>query len=304
MQSNQAQQPIIDTHHHLWALDGSIGYDWLEQPPFYNDFLGDYSGICRPFLPKDLHDLIPKDYQLLASVHCEAECRRSDWSKEIAWIDQTAKDCWLSNKVAMVQSVWADILDEDFVHILDHLTTVDSVRGIRFKPRVQSQQIFDERWHKALDMMTCADLLWELRVPSQYLGQAYTLLQSHQALKVVINHCGLPWDRSGAGLRAWTHSLEKLSTLPNCYIKLSELKAPNKAWDYQENLTILNLLLQSFDPKKAMFASNAPVSLVNCGYEKWLYLVEEAIGGLGDAVRQAILWQTAQKVYRIGLPFV
>lgn len=295
-----SKQPLIDTHHHLWALDGSIGYDWLEKPPFYNDFLGDYSNICRPFLPKDLYGLVPKDYQLLASVHCEAERVRIDSQKEALWIDTLAKDSQTQG-IGMVQSVWADMLDEDFIYILDHLTTLDSVRGIRFKPRVQSRQIFDERWHKALDELHGADLLWELRVPSEYLGQAYELLQDHQALKVVINHSGLPWDRSETGLMAWQKSLEKLSSLPNIYIKLSELKAPNRTWDYKENLTILNRLLQSFDPKKAMFASNAPVSLVNCGYDKWLCLVEEAIGKLGDSVRQAILWQTAQAVYGIPL---
>lgn len=303
-----AKQPLIDVHHHLWALDGSIGYDWLENPPFYNDFLGDYSAICRPFLLADLHKLVPNDYELLATVHCEAECNRTDHLNEIAWIDKTAKLCQSSHTPvkpkAMVQSVWLDVFDKNFAQNLSKIKqTYHSVRGLRAKPDLKHlhDKAYQEHWHRVLDTLSACDVLWELRLPSEHLAWGYELLKSHQDLTVAINHCGLPWDRSDKGLLLWQHALEKMSSLPNVHIKLSELKCPNKLWDFDENLSVLQRLLASFDPKKALFASNAPVSLVNCAYAHWLNLVETAIAHLTDDVRQAILWQSAKSVYRIDL---
>lgn len=303
---SSSKQPLIDTHHHLWALDGHIHYDWLTTPPFYNDFLGDYSAICRPFLCKDLYSQVPSQYKLLASVHCEAECRRSDWLKEVAWIDQTAKHCWSSNKVAMVQSIWVDLFDSNLDATLSDIkNTYPSVRGIRCKPDLacidQTPKSYLQQWHKTLTIFSNHQMLWELRLPDSYLPWAYELLKNHQELTVVINHCGLPWDRSQKGILAWQKSLEKLSSLPNIYIKLSELKAPNQLWRFDENLMLLERLLDTFDPSKAMFASNAPVGGVNCSYGDWLGLVETSIAKQSDKIRQAILWQTAKRVYNISL---
>lgn len=95
--------------------------------------------------------------------------------------------------------------------------------------------------------------------------------------------------------------MSNLSKLDNYSLKLSELRHPHNEWNVGQNLQILKRTLVSFDPMKIMFASNMLVSSLTVSFIDWLNLVEQAIAPLDDTIRQAILWQTAQKVYQINL---
>ena len=44
------QQRLIDSHHHLWQLDGTIYYPWLSDEVVADFFLGDYAAIRQPFM--------------------------------------------------------------------------------------------------------------------------------------------------------------------------------------------------------------------------------------------------------------
>ncbi|WP_280337356.1 hypothetical protein [Salinicola acroporae] len=55
-----SEQLLIDSHHHFWALDGSVHYPWLEDEIDDHFFLGDYAAIRQPFLPADIRALIPR----------------------------------------------------------------------------------------------------------------------------------------------------------------------------------------------------------------------------------------------------
>src|SRR4249919_365028 len=68
--------PIVDAHHHLWDLEGSIAYPWLQRPDPQHSYMGDNSALRRTYLPPEyrrdtaLHNVV-------ATVHIEAECDRS-----------------------------------------------------------------------------------------------------------------------------------------------------------------------------------------------------------------------------------
>src|ERR1700742_1980963 len=79
--------PIVDAHHHLWDLEGSVRYPWLQSDTIPHGWLGDHSRICRSYLPAEFR----RDtalHNVIATVHVEAECDRSQQLAETAWLTQ------------------------------------------------------------------------------------------------------------------------------------------------------------------------------------------------------------------------
>ena len=97
---------IVDAHHHLWDLEGSIRYPWLTEP--HPSRHGDYSAFCRTYLPDEyrrdtaLHDVI-------ATVHVEAECARDQQVDETRWLTELNARYGMPNVI--VAHAWLDTPD-------------------------------------------------------------------------------------------------------------------------------------------------------------------------------------------------
>lgn len=300
-----SQQPLVDCHHHFWALD-ALYYPWLTDRPV-DFFLGDYSSIQRTLLPEDLLNEIPDEYRLLGTVHCEAEAERSQCVAETEWISSLSAQGGLPS----AHIGWAPFGQDNCEAVLDAHCHSSLFRGVRAKPRTANRPdqvdalrgatgtLQDSSWLTGLKHLQARRLSWDLRVPAWHLAEAAHALESIPELVVVINHTGLPWDRTENGLSVWRKGMEMLALNPNVCVKLSELGTPWQAWDSEQNLALLCETLAIFGPQRCLYASNFPVSGIQVGYADWLALVEEAIGRTFPRYRDEILWRNACRWYRL-----
>jgi len=290
--------PIVDAHHHLWDLR-QPWYGWLQDD--YDDqfFLGDYRAMCRDFLPADLRRHVATAAQtvtLAASVHIEAECNRDQALAETRWLHQQHAVHSLPNAIV----AWVDLLAADAEDHLAQHTAYPLVRGVRFKPVVGRDAgdkptgagtLADPRWPQALAHLHRHDLRWDLRVPFWHLQDAAKLLKDAPPVPVVLNHTGLPWDRSAAGLAAWRAGMQALAALPNVHVKLSELAVKNHVWNRTENARIVAEALTIFGWQRAMFASNFPVAGLNASYAEVVAMTHEAMAlAKLDTTQQRAVW--------------
>ncbi|MGQ7246296.1 amidohydrolase family protein [Halomonas sp. V046] len=300
-------QALIDCHHHLWALDGSVHYPWLEDEILEDFFLGDYSAFRRPFLATDLKALVPAGYRLAGSVHCEAEAARAAPEVESDWL--TAHSAAHGLPTALVG--WAAFGTPDCEAQLERQMRSALFRGVRAKPRTvrhaqqcadlhgQPGTLQDPTWTRGLHLLAERELSWDLRVPAWHLEDAAEALEAVPGLDVILNHTGLPWDRSAAGLALWRRGMCRLAENPRVVVKLSELGSPMAAWDRAQNIEVLSEAIGIFDPSRCLFASNFPVTGLNASYGEWLCMVEEAIADAAPQARQAILHDNAARCYRL-----
>ncbi len=298
---------LIDAHHHLWDL-GRLNYPWLQGEGEPGFFLGDYRALRCNYLPEDFQrDAV--GLRLLGSVHCEAEHARSDPLAETRWlIEQQARIGLPSVLVA-----WAPLLDPSAEQVLEVQAQSSLVRGIRYKPvtarrphdaesiRGQLGSLQDPAWHGALEMLQRLGLSWDLRVPWWHLEEAATLLEAHPGLTVVLNHTGLPWDRSPSGLALWRRGMSALARLPQVAVKVSEFGLPEPGWDVEQNCRLVRDTLELFGHERCMFASNFPVAGLRIGYAELVAHFENFLAEDRPEQREAFFWQTAQRVYRIPL---
>lgn len=300
---------IVDAHHHLWQLGGgAVRYPWLQEAYDPAHFMfGDYEMLCQDFDVDEFRRAMG-GAPVVASVHVEAECARDDALAETRWLHEAAR----KGAIPAAIVAWADLLADDADERLAEQAAYPLVRGIRFKPRTAPAAggavtgpgtLGDPRWPRALARLAAHGLIWDLRVPFWHLEEAAVLLADAPPVRVALEHAGLPWDRSPAGLAHWRRGMESLARNPLVSVKLSEFGLREAAWNETENRRIIEDAVSIFGAQRCMFASNFPVAGLRIAYPALIDTVEAALQAckLDAAARRAIWHDNAVRLYHIAL---
>ena len=265
------QIPIVDAHHHFWDLQRNY-HPWLcdSQPiPFR---YGDYSGIRRNYLPADYRRDSAK-YRIVKTVHMEAEWDRTDPVAETHWLETVNADSGLPS--ACVGHAEPD--RDDIAEVLANHAKSALVRGIRHKPKAAPNpqdairgapgSVDDPRWRAGYALLERFGFSYDLQTPWWHLGAAADLAADFPRTQIIINHTGLPSDRTDDGLRAWHLALERVARQPNVAIKISGLGRPNLPWTVEANGPIIRDAISIFGVDRCMFASNFPVDSLTGSFD-------------------------------------
>jgi predicted TIM-barrel fold metal-dependent hydrolase len=299
---------VVDAHHHLWDLEHGH-YPWLQDEYSDDTFMGDYRRLCSSYGPAQyLSDM--QGLCIGATVHVEAERARDESLQETIWLDS------LSNQyqgLAAAVVPWVDLWADDVAERIDAQVNANPrVRAVRAKPRLQSAQLgdlanapllgslSDVRLTRGFHSLLERGLGWDLRVPWPHLAEAAERLSDVPQLRVVINHAGLPWDRSEAGLSQWGRSMQSLADLPHVYVKLSEFSAPRVGWNASQARRIIATALDLFGAQRCMFASNLPVTALTVSIPSLVRAIADAVDPGDEQALRCIFMETACRAYRIG----
>jgi predicted TIM-barrel fold metal-dependent hydrolase len=120
--------PMVDAHVHFWDPTKNY-YPWLKDRPLIPFRYGDYSAICRPYLPDDYKRDATPQHNFVKTVYIEAEWDPKDPVGEMEYIAGLRRETGWPN-VAVGQA-W-----------LDHARprrSVGAPGGVRCYPRRASQ---------------------------------------------------------------------------------------------------------------------------------------------------------------------
>ena len=81
---------------------------------------------------------------------------------------------------------------------------------------------------------------------------------------IIVNHTGLPADRSAEGLAGWRGAMELLAREPNVMLKISGIGVPGHRWTPELQGPVVRDAIGIFGAERAMFASNFPVEFAGC----------------------------------------
>jgi predicted TIM-barrel fold metal-dependent hydrolase len=219
--------PIVDAHQHFWDLTRNY-YPWLcDEPPIPFRY-GDYSAIRRNYLPDDLRR-DSAGLNLRMTVHMEAEWDRATAPAETHWLESVNAATGLPTAcVGHAEFERADIRDVLAAHATSKL-----MRGIRQKPaaapspadakRGAPGSMDDPVWRDGYALLEKHGLSYDLQTPWWHLDAAADLAADFPRTTIVINHTGLPSDRSPEAIAAWRAALECVARQSNVAIKISGL---------------------------------------------------------------------------------
>lgn len=300
----QLPEAIVDAHHHLWALERGH-YPWLQEAYEPAAFiLGDYASLCQDFGVREYRAALGP-VPVVATVHVEAERSRDEALAETAWLHKVHAQHGMPNAVV----AWADFSSPEVAQRLAEQAAFPLVRGIRCKPRTASSadrsvrgepgSMQDERWLAGLSEMARHGLCWDLRVPYWHLAEAAEVARSVPQVPIVLEHTGLPWDRSVRGLELWRRGMQALAACPNVHVKLSELGLRGQPWRLEDNAPVVREAVAIFGPGRCMFASNFPVAGLRIGYPELVQAMSQALAHLTAEEQRAVWHDNALRFYRI-----
>ena len=298
--------PIVDPHHHLWDLEGPVRYPWLTHPDPHHAYMGDNSALRRSYLP-DEYRRDTALHNVVATVHVEAECDRSQQVAETKWLTGIAARYGMPN--AIVAHAWIDTPNAE--EILAAHKAYPLVRGIRTKAiisdgpshsvRGQPRSMQDPKWRNGLSLLEKYDLSWDLRVVWWHLEEAAEVVREHPDLRTVLNHTGYPLDRSPEALVVWRRGMEALAACPNVWCKISGLVVKGEPWTLAANKPIIRDAISIFGAERCMFASNFPVDGVKGSWDYIYSQLKAAVADLPLADRRKLFAANAAKFYRIAM---
>ena len=298
--------PIVDAHHHLWDLDGPVRYPWLMHRDAHG-FLGDHSRICRTYMP-DEYRRDTALHNVIATVHVEAECDRSQQVPETEWLHGI--NAQYGMPTVIVAHAWVD--EPNSEEIVAAQSRFPLVRGIRTKPviaagpndsvRGQPRSLQDPKWRRGLALLEKYGLSWDLRVPWYHLEEAAEVCREHITMRIVLNHTGYPLDRSPEALAVWRRGMAALAACPNVWCKISGLTVLNQPWTLALNGPIIRDALAIFGAGRCMFASNHPVDGVKASWDRIFHCFKQATADLPDTDRRKLFADNALAFYRITPP--
>ncbi len=295
---------IVDPHQHFWDLSANY-LPWLTDRPVAFRY-GDYSSLKRNYLPGD-YEADAGVFEIAGSVYVEAEWDPSDPLGEVDWV--TKLQAAFGRPTVMVAQAWLD--RDDVERVLAAEGGAEIVRGIRHKPRAAPRpdavevgapgSMGDPAWRRGYSLLSRHGLSFDLQTPWWHLAEAVDLANAFPETPIILNHTGLPADRSEAGLAGWRAAMKHLATVPTAVVKISGLGQPGVGWTADGNRGIVMDTLEIFGVERCMFASNFPVDGLVGSFETifrgFLGITED----LNESERRAVFHDNAARIYRMKL---
>ncbi|PIJ49306.1 thioesterase [Erwinia sp. OLTSP20] len=297
--------PIIDAHQHFWQPEKNH-YPWLEKDVSIPFRYGNYDAIKRSYLPADfLRDTA--HHHVVASVYMEAEWDPADPIGETRYVHQLSAETGFP--AAMIAQAWLNRADVEST--LQTQATFPLVRSVRHKPGgaaspQEAQQhkslMMDETWRSGYARLSGLGLHFDLQTAWWHLDEAKQLARDFPDTLIILNHTGLPADRSQAGLTGWSEAMRRFAQAPNVVVKISGLGLAGKPWHIDDNAWIIKETINIFGVSRCMFASNFPVDSL-CGSYAEIFdgfkLVAARYFSPGE--QESLFFSNARSVYKVAV---
>jgi predicted TIM-barrel fold metal-dependent hydrolase len=157
----------------------------------------------------------------------------------------------------------------------------------------------DLRWRAGFALLSRHRFSFDLQTPWWHLPAAVDLAQAFPWIPIVINHTGLPVDRSAEGLKAWRGALEAVAAEPNIAIKISGLGIRGQPWSLAANAPVIRDAIRIFGVERAMFASNFPVDSLAGSFDAIYTGFKAAVADLPLEHQRKLFHDNAVRIYRI-----
>jgi predicted TIM-barrel fold metal-dependent hydrolase len=296
---------IVDAHHHFWDL-GRNHHPWLSDEPPIAFRYGDYTALRRNYLQPDyLGDTASAGVEAQGTVYVETEWDPADPRGEMRFIEAYRREAGLPT-VAVAHT---RLDSPEAAELLAFHAAFPFVRSIRHKPRANARPgmgapggMGDSAWRRGFAQLTPLGLRFDLQTPWWHMAEAAALARDFPDTTLIINHAGLPADRSAEGLTAWRLAMAQVATCPNVYVKISGIGVPGRPWTAQANADIVRHLIDVFSVSRCMFASNFPVDSLCGSFAQILGGFGEIVADLSADEQDALFRTNAIRVYAMELP--
>ncbi len=195
---------------------------------------------------------------------------------------------------------WTDLTRPTAADQLDSLRALPGGRfltGIRHPLLTESSPdwLAQPAVRRGLSAVAAAGMCFDLVLLPHQLPAVTAVAAGLPELTFVLDHLGNP-DVEAPVDASWAAALTALAALPNTVCKLSGILGMAGRGDIRRHV---DLALSSFGPGRLMFGSDWPVCTLTASYGSVVAVAAELTASLTQPEAQAILADTASRVYRM-----
>lgn len=293
---------IIDAHHHIWR---QADLAWLQGPTQPRIF-GPYDAIKRDYLIDEFRgDFAAAPAEVVKSVYVQANWPNDRFVDEVAWVQDVADATGWPHAIVG----YCDMTQADARADLDRLAAFPAMRGIRQQLHWHENPLYrfaaepDLALNAKLqrNVARLADYGWafDLQVFAGQMTGAAALADACPGTTFILQHAGMLEDLTDAGRQAWHAAMTDLAARKNVVCKLSGLGTFIHRNDADHIREIVAEAVALFGSERCLFGSNFPIEKLWTGYDDLVAAYLAAISDLDQSARQAIMHDTAARIYAL-----
>lgn len=302
--SDPPVERFIDAHIHLWDL-AHIHYPWLT-PPFHDGGPnGNVSSVARTYLLSDYLD-DAANWPVEGLVHVDAGATAEAALDETIWLQRIATR---HPDLAFVIVAYAALESPGAEALLAAHCEHANVRGIRQILNWHSDTdltytpadlLQSEAWRRGFGLLGKFGLSFDLQIYPAQMPAAAKLAAAHPGTTLILNHAGMPVDRSADGMRLWSSGMAQLAEQPNVAVKISGLGIADHDWTEDSIRPIVLETIDRFGVERCMFASDVPTDKLYAGFDRILGAFSRITANFTSGERDALFAANTQRIYRLG----
>jgi L-fucono-1,5-lactonase len=273
----------IDSHHHFWKYD-PVEYDWITE---------DKSAIRRDFGPADLaREMATAGVSGVISVQAQQS------------LDETRTLLDFADNHDFIRGVvgWVPLIQENVSELIAQFVGNPKLRALRhvLQDEPDPNYMLREDFNRGIAALREFGLVYDILIFERHLPQTIQFVDRHPDQVFVLDHLAKPLVKARE-MSPWAERIAELAKRPNVYCKISGLatEADYHNWTEEQLKPYIDVVLESFGPKRLMFGSDWPVCLVAVRYADWAAIVDRFIGELSQSEQERIWSGTAVEAYRL-----
>lgn len=293
---------IVDAHQHFQDLERN-SYPWLDKEA-PQKLEGDLAAIRKTYLPTNYRREIA-GYPVTKTVHVQNGWDTSDPLGETRWLENLAGTEGLPDAIV----AYANLSDPRVEELLTAHAAYRRVRGIRqilnwhenprFSVASKPSLMRDDAWQRGFALLARYDFSFDLQIYWQQMDTAFALASDFPQQQLILNHFGMPIDRSEEGIANWSRAMERLARASNVTVKLSGFGLGHPHWSLEDTVPLLTRTITIFGWERVMVGSNLPVDRLFADSTRIFKAMRAATASLNDEEKRAVLSGNAKRLYRL-----
>ncbi len=285
---------FVDAHVHYYDLrHPELVYEHFQRGfdhPLLGDKLwklGDASYLAEDYIAET------RNANVVKAVHVQAAIGSKDPVKETDWLQATA------DRTGFPHAIVADasLRDPDVEAVLARHCEYPNMRGVR--DFSYGDYLVEPDFHRGFALLEKYDLVASLDVQWENMGKLRDLAHRFPNVKIVLDHAGVPRERTDGYFRNWRDGMNTIAEADNIVCKISGLGLCDNDWTVDSIRPWVLHCIDAFGPERSIFASNWPVDSVWSSYDAVVDAYSEIVAGFSEDEQTAMFSGNSERLYGI-----
>ncbi len=228
-------------------------------------------------------------------VHVQAAIGSKDPVDETEWLQAAKERTGTPNSIVG----YVDLGEPDAERQLERHLQFPAFKGVRDFAEGRTDYLMSDEFRRGFALLGKHGLVSSIAAQWQEMEKVADLARSFPDTAIVLDHTGLPTQRTPVYFQQWRRALATLSEAENVVCKISGLGMFDQAWTVDSIRPYVEAAIELFGPRRALFATNWPIDSLWSSYETVVGSYRDITAALSADERQQLFAATTERLYDI-----